>query len=100
MKNAQEEGLKTQTSEITASTVVIDKPQENPPQPQIQQIKEDSIKPQPAPEVLPKPENSSSVSPLSSREIAPSLDQMVLKEISALVTEGNDRINHVAENGI
>ena len=45
MKNAQEEGLKTQTSEITASTVVIDKPQENPPQPQIQQIKEDSIKP-------------------------------------------------------
>lgn len=100
MKNAQEEGLKTQTSEITASTVVIDKPQENPPQPQIQQIKEDSIKPQPAPEVLPKPENSSSVSPLSSREIAPSLDQMVLKEISALVKEGNDRINHVAENGI
>ena len=80
--------------------VVIDKPQENPPQSQIQQVKEDSIKPQPAPEVLPNPENSSSVSPLSSREIAPSLDQMVLKEISALVTEGNDRINHVAENGI
>ena len=81
-------------------TVVIDKPQENPPQSQIQQVKEDSIKPQPAPEVLSKPENSSSVSPLSSREIAPSLDQMVLKEISALVKEGNDRINHVAENGI
>jgi putative ribosome biogenesis GTPase RsgA len=51
-------------------------------------------------EVLPKPENSSSISSPSSREIAPSLDQMVLKEISALVAEGNDRINHVAENGI
>ena len=100
MKNAQDEGLKLQTTDIAASAVVIDKPQENPPQIQAQQVKEDSVIPQPVAEVLLKPENSSSISLPSSREIAHSLDQVVLKEISALVTEGNDRINHVAENGI
>ena len=85
---------------VEVKPVVIDKSQENPPQIQAQQVKEDSVIPQPVAEVLLKPENSSSISLPSSREIAHSLDQVVLKEISALVTEGNDRINHVAENGI
>ena len=85
---------------VEVKPIVSDKPQENPPQIQVQQVKEDSVIPQPVAEVLLKPENSSSISLPSSREIAHSLDQVVLKEISALVTEGNDRINHVAENGI
>ena len=85
---------------VEVKPIVSDKPQENPPQIQAQQVKEDSVIPQPVAEVLLKPENSSSISLPSSREIAHSLDQVVLKEISALVTEGNDRINHVAENGI
>jgi len=80
--------------------VVIDKPKESPPQIQAQQVKEETLKSSPVTEALPKLENSSSISSPSSREIAHSLDQVVLKEISALVTEGNDRINHVAENGI
>ncbi len=67
---------------------------------QTQHVKEETLKSSPVTEALPKPENSSSISPPSSQEIAHSLDQVVLKEISALVTEGNDRINHVAENGI
>ena len=100
MKNAQDEGLKPQTTDIVVSAVVIDKSQENPPQIQTQQVKEETLKSSPVTEALPKLENSSSISPPSSREIAHSLDQVVLKEISALVTEGNDRINHVAENGI
>jgi tetratricopeptide (TPR) repeat protein len=85
---------------VEVKPIVSDKPQENPPQIQTQQVKEETLKSSPVTEALPKPENSSSISPPSSREIAHSLDQVVLKEISALVTEGNDRINHVAENGI
>ena len=84
MKNAQDEGLKLQTTDIAASAVVIDKPQENSPQIQAQQVKEETLKSSPVTEVLPKPENSSSISLPSSREIAHSLDQVVLKEISAL----------------
>jgi len=85
---------------VEVKPIVSDKPQENPPQIQTQHVKEETLKSSPVTEALPKPENSSSISPPSSREIAHSLDQVVLKEISALVAEGNDRINHVAENGI
>ena len=81
MKNAQDEGLKPQATDIAASPVVIDKPQENPPQAEIRQIKEDSIKPQAAPEALPKPENSSSIPTPSSQEIAPTVKSDVLKEV-------------------
>jgi hypothetical protein len=54
MKNAQDEGLKLQTTDIAASAVVIDKSQENPPQIQVQQVKEDSVIPQPVTEVFTK----------------------------------------------
>ena len=85
---------------VEVKPIVSDKPQENPPQIQTQHVKEETLKSSPVTEALPKPESSSSISPPSSREIAHSLDQVVLKEISALVAEGNDRINHVAEKGI
>jgi hypothetical protein len=71
MKNAQDEGLKPQTTDIAASAVVIDKSQENPPQIQTQQVKEETLKSSPVTEALPKPENSSSISPPSSRENSP-----------------------------
>ena len=47
MKNAQDEGLKPQPTDITASSVVINKSEENSPQIQIPLVNEDSTKTQP-----------------------------------------------------
>lgn len=94
MKNAQDEGLKPQTTDIAASTVVIDKSQENPPQIQVQQVKEDSVIPQPVTEVLPNPENSSSISPPSSQEVASPVNNTVSKDTD-LAAEDSDKIKPI-----
>ena len=85
---------------VEVKPIVSQKPQDNLPQIQSPLVNEDTVKAVTAVEVLPKPEDREQPLSQSDREIEPTLDQVVLKEISALVTEGNDRINHVAENGI
>lgn len=85
---------------VEVKPIVSQEPQDNLPQVQPPLVNEDTVKAVSAVEVLPKPEDREQPLSQSDREIEPTLDQVVLKEISALVTEGNDRINHVAENGI
>jgi len=85
---------------VEVKPIVSQEPQDNLPQVQPPLVNEDTVKAVTAVEVLPKPEDREQPLSQSDREIEPTLDQVVLKEISALVTEGNDRINHVAENGI
>jgi tetratricopeptide (TPR) repeat protein/GTPase SAR1 family protein len=85
---------------VEVKPIVSQVPQDNLPQVQPPLVNEDTVKAVSAVEVLPKPEDREQPLSQSDREIEPTLDQVVLKEISTLVTEGNDRINHVAENGI
>ncbi|MCP5375351.1 MAG: hypothetical protein H6743_04575, partial [Rickettsiaceae bacterium] len=85
---------------VEVKPIVSQEPQDNLPQIQSPLVNEDTVKAVTAVEVLPKPEDREQPLSQSDLEIEPTLDQVVLKEISALVTEGNDRINHVAENGI
>lgn len=85
---------------VEVKPIVNQEPQDNLPQVQPPLVNEDTVKAVTAVEVLPKPEDREQPLSQSDLEIEPTLDQVVLKEISALVTEGNDRINHVAENGI
>ena len=85
---------------VEVKPIVSQVPQDNLPQVQPPLVNEDTVKAVSAVEILPKPEDREQPLSQSDREIEPTLDQVVLKEISTLVTEGNDRINHVAENGI
>lgn len=85
---------------VEVKPIVSQEPQDNLPQVQPPLVNEDTVKAVTAVEVLPKPEDREQPLSQSDLEIEPTLDQVVLKAISALVTEGNDRINHVAENGI
>jgi|GEM_PF-2014178 len=85
---------------VEVKPIVSQIPQDNLPQVQPPLVNENTVKSVSAVEALPKPEDREQPLSQSDREIEPTLDQVVLKEISALVTEGNDRINHVAENGI
>ncbi len=95
MKNAQDEGLKPQPTDITASSVVINKSEENSPQIQVPLVNKESTKTQSVIEASQKQENGKPTSSTSIPEISVPVNGEVSKKVSDLSTEDNDNVKSI-----